>query len=238
MTCRTCEPCFKDFVSSFVAKVTVLADLMPGEDYYWRIEDGFGNVYFQAFTADAEGAGQIDFATLPKGIANAGSAPLLVAVVVEPNDCDFETLTLDKTETEFLCFEVSFRDGSTTKDYIGCLADIAVEWSWSATDPKAAIEAGTFNFVAQGSSSIDNFSSDLVADVHLMPQRSFAIVRVRNAVDDKTSWFDTGAPANSGSIPDQVFHPIIVQGGFDWYVNRKPMTYDNGVNSRLKLTNN
>lgn len=238
MGCLCCDECYKDYVSACVENVVVFADLEPLKGFEWVLTDSFDNVYVIPFTSDEGGSATIDLSALPEGFANPAQGPLFIQLRVSAADCECLDMFLDPTDVGYSCIELTFKGGTANKDFIGCRARTLAEWSWSATDPKAEIEAGTFEFIPQGSSMLSSYSDSIIADVHLMPARQYVIIRVPSLVEDKTAWFDTGAPMNAGAIPDQVFYPIIVQGGFDWYVNSVPMIYDSGESSRLKLTKN
>lgn len=238
MTCE-CLGCLSDWVSSFVPSVKFLADMPATTPYVFELQDAFGNMYYQDVQSGADGSLVLNMSTLPDGFANAGQGSLLVRVKTEKQACSYETMTLGATAEQYDCVELTFRDFSdAAKDWVGCAAAITYGWTWEASDPLPAILAGTYVFNPKGVATLVNIDGDLVADVHLMPARSFAVLRVPAIVTDKTAWFDTGAPTNAGAIPDQVWHAIATQGGFDWYVNSRPMIYDNGADSRLKLTNN
>lgn len=133
-------------------------------------------------------------------------------------------------------FELSATNslGITVKDRVAITANVSTAityvWGWFTADPfSSLVVSDTLTYQGTRSGVIGN---PLVADFRTAPANNYYVIRVPDTDTTKTSWFNTSL--NNGSIPDNVFRPVLTTRGFKYYITRVAVTFD--VNNQTTLT--
>jgi hypothetical protein len=112
-----------------VDEINVYGVLAPDTDYYWDIEDHFGNHYLLPFTTDEDGLGKITTSQLPEGFLNPGMKPFKIRVKSDLQACEYEKVSF---VVKYDTIHVGIQKMNIEKKYVGCPIDIQLPERFSS----------------------------------------------------------------------------------------------------------